>query len=94
MMAKIYRWDSELLQNYGTGDLIALADSADETRAKLRAGLDDWLKEHRQWEWAEAHGLWGGEIDTESLDRSRALFEQDIAAEPTEHETLWITGSE
>lgn len=93
-MAKIYRWDSKLLQNYGTGDLIASADSADEARAKLRAALDEWLKEHRKWEWAQAHGTWGGEIDTEPLDRSRELFEKDIAAEPTEHETLWITGSE
>lgn len=91
---QIYRWDSKLLQRYTQGDLIAVAATAREAREKLRAGLDAWLKEHRGYEWSEAHGEFGGEPDTEGLDKLRELFEADLAAEPTVHETLWIDGSE
>lgn len=90
---KIYRWDSNLLKQYSRGDLIALATSAEEAREKLRAGFDDWAKEHREYEWAEAHGLWGQEIDTSGLDELRETFEEDLAAEPVVHETLWMSGS-
>lgn len=79
---------------YRKGDLIALATSADEAREKLRSGFDDWAKENCEYEWAEAHGLWGDEIDTSNLDKRRKVFEEDLAAEPTVHETLWMSGSE
>jgi len=91
---QLYRWSSKLLQGYGEGDLIAFASTAREARNKLRAGFDDWVKENREWAWANANGLWGGETDTEELDLLRATFEADLAAEPSVHETLWIRGSD
>ena len=90
---QIYRWHSELLRQYGQGDLIAVASSAREARDKLRAGFDAWAKEHRDYEWSEAHGAYGGEPDTEGLDKLRERFASDLAAEPTVHDTLWIEGS-
>lgn len=91
---KIYRWDSDLLKQYSRGDLIALASSTEEARDKLRAGFNDWAREYRESEWAEAHGLWGEDIDTSGLDKLRKTFEEDLAAEPMIHETLWMSGSE
>lgn len=92
---KMYRWDSELLRQYSDGDLIAIAQSADEARQLLRAGLDDWLKEHRSWEWNEAFEPFeGDEPDKTGYDKLVAKFESDIAKEPTEHVTLWMMGSE
>ena len=93
-MMPIYKWDNELLERYAHGDLIAMADSPDEARQMLRAELDEWLKENREYEWAEAHGLYGQEKDPEALTALRAKFEADISSEPTAHRTLWIMGSD
>ncbi len=91
---KIYRWDSELLKEYSQGDLIALAESADAARDLLRDRLSEWLKEHRSYEWHEAFTPWGqSESDREGYDKLLAVFEADIAKEPTEHVTLWMQGS-
>lgn len=92
---KIYRWDSELLQQYSHGDLIALAESADAARAMLRDELPSWIKENRAQEWYEAFEPWGDmESDRDGYEKLVALFEKDIAKEPTEHSTLWMNGSE
>jgi hypothetical protein len=87
---QIYRWDSELLQQYSQGDLIALADSPEQAREMLRAGLEGWIEENRPW---EIHCR-DREDDSEGYDKLVSLFEADIAKEPTTHKTLWMLGSD
>jgi len=89
-MANLYRWHSALLANYAPGDLIAVADSADEAREKLRAGFDTWVKEHREW-------VLYVEPEDEEQDGKTALrrkLETDLLAQPEIHQALYIRGSE
>lgn len=92
---KMYRWDSELMRQYATGDMIAIAESADQARQLLRDGLDAWIKEHRSYEWSEAFEPFGGDTpDRAGYDKLIALFDADIAKDPTEHVVLYMMGSE
>ena len=85
----LFRWDSELLQAYRTGDIIVEADSVEEARmiAKehfanthpaptLMIGDDDW--------------------EQEEYKKKKGLLEKDLSQEPMiiSSRCIFISGSE
>jgi hypothetical protein len=86
---KTFRWRSDALKQYGQGHIIVLAANAEEARAKAKAQVDPWIRENREFMLPEFNS--GDEDDYNALV---ALFEADIAGEPEEIETLFISGSE
>lgn len=92
----LYSWRSTYLKAYGTGLLIAQADTPDAARTALRADFEETDRERYSWD----YDSWGDAHDQDERDASiaerRALFEQDLLAEPTEHvsHTLFVRGSE
>jgi hypothetical protein len=81
----MFVWRSdELLKNYGSGKLIALATDANAARLAIRAHFLKWVKAEREW-------CLGDEDDMGAL---AAKLDRDLAQEPTEEEVLYINGSE
>lgn len=89
MTARLFYWDSTLLESYSAGTLVAAATSADEARAAIRAAYDAWVAEERSW-WLIPGCV--GEDDL--VAEGRAKLEADLAAEPVATATLYVRGSE
>ena len=85
---QIYSWWSDMLKNYGSGRLIAVAQSADDARQIIRDGFEPWARSEREWWWIDQDDL------AEELAKGRALLEKDLADEPTVSNCLFIAGSE
>lgn len=91
---QLYRWESRALCRYQNGNLIAIATSPDEARAKLAAAFDEWMKEFREQDWIDAHNPDETSRDRETYGGLKAVFDADIAVDPDIVETIWIMGSE
>jgi hypothetical protein len=83
---QMYMWRNEALKNYGQGHLVAIAETPEQARKKLRDGFFDYLKEHYGWMFDI--------LDEEGIEEKRNLIEKDLIPEPTVTELLYITGSE
>lgn len=88
-MPKMFTWRSEALKQYAPGKLVVLAENVEEARLKIRAQIDPWIREHREWALPEYNA-----DDEDDYIEIVAQFEADIAADPEEHEVLFINGSE
>lgn len=91
----LYRWESEFLQRYANGYIIVQAETVEQAREKVLAGLDEQLEAHRGWVMDDHKGRYGLEQDSTDYNRYREILLADLAKEP-EHVTrvLWLWGSE
>ena len=79
----LYQWDSELLKQYANGYILVVADSVEQARQMVVADFDNWVQKHREWDWADAVGAYGGEPDRTEYDKLLATLRSDIQVEPT-----------
>lgn len=84
---KLYKWDSDFLADYSSGDIITMAESVGEARERAREGFITWITEWRTW-------LLDAE-NKEEYEQQKAVFEEDIKAGPEEIDTgsVFIRGS-
>lgn len=83
---QMYWWRPELLRNYRSGWLVAIAKDPVEARERVREGMMAWVQENRSW--------WLLLDEREELEEAKLALEKDIAAEPLSSAALWISGSE
>ena len=93
---KLYHWNSKLLQAYGDGDIIVMAESVDEARNKVFRQFDP-LEEGNPFEDCYTQMLyWDNDEDypTEYMKRLNALRE-DLNKEPMQpiSDVICINGS-
>ena len=82
-----YRWKSEALQAYSSGDIIIHSDyGLDNARIQAIKAFESWLKSNREWVFYEE--------DEEELKEYRHKFFKDIDKEPEKLSTLLIEGSD
>lgn len=87
-MRMIYHWSlSTLLQQYSCGDLMAVAESADEARDIIRAHFEPWARAEREW-WFLV------DDDHDEFEAARVKLEADLAVEPKVISVAFIWGSE
>lgn len=86
----LYTWTSTYLRNYRSGHLIAMADSVEAARAKLRAEFDVFDRERYHWLYLDPLD----DDDKAEIAHHRAAFEADIAKEPTTAPVLFLVGSD
>ena len=84
----LYSWRSELLRNYGTGLLIAVAETPDGAREKIRAGFDAWDKYRYEW------CTFDDPDDVRERKERRDQLEVDLRGEPFMGDHLYVAGSE
>ncbi len=93
----LYRWESEFLQRYANGYIIVQAETVEQAREKVLAGLDEMMEAYGGWSMVmdEHKGRYGYEQDSTDYNRLRKTLLADLAEEP-EHVTrvLWLWGSE
>jgi len=93
---KMYRWKSEYLKNYGSGDIIVCAPSVEYARELASAEFEKKYKERYLWMYQDDL-LSFLEKDPEEkeyyLEREE-IFKNDISADPEIMEVIFIEGSE
>lgn len=87
MNTKMYRWHSELLANYGPGQIVVSAISIDEAKNLARASMDDLLKERYFY-------MYNSE-DENDIAELKEYFEKDLSEDPDiiSNNCLFIEGS-
>lgn len=88
---RIYRWQSEVLENYSRGDILAVGATVEEARINARAGFEPYAREHFSYLVPNAMS---DEEDKEQWQELFATFERDIASEPEEALAFYIQGSD
>ena len=78
----MFHWYSDALKEYGRGQIVAIGDTVEEARENARSSYLTYI------------GGPNGFVDEEEYDERVALFEADIAAEPTADNAIFIPGSE
>lgn len=81
MPVTLYRWNSEYLKNYSLGDILVAALDVETARNQARALFEKHVVGRYFWMF-QSWNLSLDEDDQECMDRYRALFEEDISAEP------------
>lgn len=92
---KIYHWNrSEFLQEYGLGDILVLALTAEEARQKVRDKFMDYMRERYEWHFLE-DGTLTDPDDASFIEEYRSQMEKDISADPEVTEgPIFIRGSQ
>ncbi len=83
----MFVWRSDLLKNYASGHLIAVAHDVEQAREMIRAHFRAWVKENREW-WLIL------DDDMEEFEQGRKALESDLSKEPERVSVLYISGSE
>lgn len=86
MMLQMFVWESEMLENWQKGQIVVIAENADEARAIAAEHLEEWIE--------EIHGPedeWS--YSAERVAESREKFASDIAKEPEVETCLFLSGS-
>lgn len=78
-----------MLQNYGKGSIIVMAETIEEAREKVRKAAIPYLIDAGRIYWPE-----GSEEDKEQQDEYLAKLEKDLTEVPMEDEIIFISGSD
>jgi hypothetical protein len=71
----LFHWNGlSTCENHATGDGVVMARDVEEARATLRASLEAWAAENREYVWL--HG------DEEDRAEIQAKIDADVASEP------------
>ena len=86
---KLYRFKSQALREYASGDALVVAGSLEEARRVLRAGFPQHLDEEYPW-WDMSY-----EEDKEDRDNLLKQFDRDLLSTPEITTSgVYIRGSE
>lgn len=91
---KLYRWHSQALKNYRTGDILALGTDVEDARRRARLGFMAVATEHYQWMIDKYPDYQARPDDIEDRDAKLALLEADIMKEPAVAESFFLSGGE
>lgn len=83
---KLYRWHSEYLERYSTGDIVAMGETVEQARTLARSGFEPHYFERYAWMYDSIQDYLDGcdAENREEFEEARAKFETDIAVEPEE----------
>lgn len=92
---KLFRWRSEALKGYRSGDILAIGVDADAARTAIRASLGEMYQRHKLYLEDNEAGWLLHITDEDDMERWlewRDRVEADIATNPTCDPVVFITG--